>query len=52
MSKVGHVVAKIGTVEAVDFIVIYDDLEGSILACGTGPGHEETGIWCVWTFTL
>lgn len=50
--KVGHVVATAGADDPAEFIVTYDDLKGIVLASGTGPGHEETGVWCVWTVTL
>lgn len=52
MLKVGHVVATAGADGLVGFIVIYVDLEGIVPPSGTGPGHEESGVWCVWTVTL
>lgn len=52
MVKVGLVVATAGVGEANTFVVIQKDLEGRILAAGTDPGHEESGVFCVGTLTL
>ncbi len=52
VTKVGHSIITTGLCLSVDVVIVYSDVEATVLAFGTGPGQDDFCVWFVWTFTL